>query len=139
MAGLKENLSTWKSAPESKGLRANLMKTKVLVCKIGQINVKPSRKKNPCSICVRKTMANAVICKSGGKWIHATCAKSKKVTNRLAIDLKCMKCKGCHKNVEDQEEKLHDDVETVTDYSYLGDGINSGGCEAAVTSKTRLG
>ena len=60
------------------------------------------------------------------------------VTNRLAIDAKCRKCKGYHKNVEDQKEKLHDDVETVIDFSYLGDRINSvGGCEVAVTSRTR--
>ena len=50
------------------------------------------------------------------------------------------KCKGCHDNVEDQEEKLHDDVETVTHFSYLGDGINSvDGCEATATIRTRLG
>ena len=61
------------------------------------------------------------------------------VTNRLAIDLKCRKCKGYHKN-EDQKEKLHDEVETVTEFSYLGDRINSGGgCEAAITSRTRIG
>ena len=37
-------------------------------------------------------------------------------------------------------EKLHDDVETVTDFSYLGDRIYSGGgCEVAVTSRTRIG
>ena len=31
-------------------------------------------------------------------------------------------------------------METVRDFSYLGDRINSGGgCEAAVTSRTRLG
>ena len=31
-------------------------------------------------------------------------------------------------------------METVTDYSFLGDRINSrGGCEAAVTSRTRIG
>ena len=42
--------------------------------------------------------------------------KIKRVTTTNAIDLRCRKCKGCHKNVEDQEERLHDDVETVTDY-----------------------
>ena len=46
------------------------------------------------------------------------------LTNRLAVDFKCRKFKGCPENVEDQEEKLHDDVETVTDFSYLGDRIN---------------
>ena len=35
------------------------------------------------------------------------------VTNRLAIDFECWKCCGYHENVEDQNEKLHDDVETV--------------------------
>ena len=43
------------------------------------------------------------------------------------MDLKCRKCKGCQKNIEDQKEKLYDDVEVVTDFSYLGDTINSGG------------
>ena len=62
------------------------------------------------------------------------------VTNRHAIGLKCRKRKGYHKNVEDQKEKLHDDMEIVTKFSYLGDRINSGGgCGAAVTSQTRLG
>ena len=44
------------------------------------------------------------------------------------------------KTVEDQKEKLQDDVEKLIDFSYLGDRINSGGgCEATVTSRTRLG
>ena len=72
-------------------------------------------------------MLNAVLCKSCGNWIHGRCAKIKRVTNRHAIDIKCWKCKGYHENVEDQKEKLHDDVETVTELSYLGDRINSGG------------
>ena len=41
-------------------------------------------------------------------------------------------------NVEDQEEKLHDDVETAIYFFYLGDRINcGGGCEAAVTCRSR--
>ena len=37
-------------------------------------------------------------------------------------------------------EKLHDDVESVTDFSHPGDGIYSeGGCGAAVPFITRLG
>ena len=129
----------WKSALESKGLKVNLVKTKVMVSKIGQISMKPSSKKYPCGICGRKTMANAVLCKSCGNWMHGRCAKIKRVTDTLAIDFKCWKFKECRKN-GDHEEKLHEDVETVTDFSYLGDRINSGGgCEAAVTSRTRFG
>ena len=60
--------------------------------------------------------------------------------NRLAIDFKCRKCKGHHENAEDLEEKLNDYVETVTDFTYLGNRINSGGgCVAAVASRNKLG
>ena len=45
-----------------------------------------------------------------------------------------------HENVVDQEEKSHDAGETVTEFSYLCDRINSGGgCEAAATSRARIG
>ena len=85
-------------------------------------------------------MFSGAICKSCGNWIHGRCAKIKRVTNRLAVDFKFRKCKGYHKNVEDQKEKLHDYVETETEFSYLVDRINSGGgCGAAVTSRTRIG
>ena len=37
-----------------------------------------------------------------------------------------------------QEEKLCDEVETVTEFTYLGDRVSAGGgCEAAVTARTR--
>ena len=72
--------------------------------------------------------------------MHGRCAKNRRVTNRREIDSRCSKCKGCHENLEDKDEKLHDYVETVSDISCLGDGIYSrGGCDAAVTSRTRLG
>ena len=97
----QETFYGWKSAVESKGLKVNMMKTKVMVSKIGQVTVKPSRKKDPCGICGRKTIANTVLCKSRGSWIHERCAKIKRVTNRLAIDIRCRKCKGYHINIED--------------------------------------
>ena len=40
----------------------------------------------------------------------------------------------------EQEEKLCDDVETVREFTYLGDSVTAGGgCEAAVTACTRCG
>ena len=103
---------------ESKSLKVNMMKTKVMVSKIVQVTVKPSSKKDLCGI---KTMLNAVLYKSCGNLIHRRCAKIKMVTNRLAIDLKCRKCKGYHENIVDLKEKLHDDVETVTESTYQDD------------------
>ena len=73
----------------------NLVKTKVMVSKIGQISIEPSSRKYPCSICGRKIMENAVLCKSCGNWIQGSYAKINRVTNILAIDLEHMKCKGC--------------------------------------------
>ena len=40
----------------------------------------------------------------------------------------------------DQEQTLCDDVETVREFTCLGDKVSaSGGCEAAVTARTRCG
>ena len=40
----------------------------------------------------------------------------------------------------EQKEKLCDEVETVREFTYLGDMMSaSGGCEAAVTARTRCG
>ena len=40
----------------------------------------------------------------------------------------------------EQEEKLCDEVVTVKEFTYLGDRVSvDGGCEAAVTSRTRCG
>ena len=46
----------WKSAHDSKGLKVNLVKTRVMVSKIGQINIKPLSKTDRCRTCGRKTM-----------------------------------------------------------------------------------
>ena len=40
----------------------------------------------------------------------------------------------------EQEEKLCDEVETVSKFTYPGDKVSAGGgCEAAVTARTRCG
>ena len=40
----------------------------------------------------------------------------------------------------DQEEKSCDEVETVQEFTYLGDRLGArGGCEAAMTARTRCG
>ena len=40
----------------------------------------------------------------------------------------------------EKEEKLRDEVETAMEFTYLGDRVSTGGgCEAAVTARTRCG
>ena len=77
MAELQEKFYGWGSALQSKGLKVNLMKTKVMVSIFGQVTVKPSSMKDLCDLCGRKTMANAILCKSCGNWIHGRCKKIK--------------------------------------------------------------
>ena len=51
----------------------------------------------------------------------------------MAKDFSCEKCVGIVKNLKGPDEILHDGVEIVTKFSYLGDRLNAtGGCETAV-------
>ena len=65
---------------------------------------------------------------------------AKNVTCRFPMYLRCSKFKGYLWNVEDQIGKIYDDVETVTEISYLVDRMNVGRrCETFVTARTGLG
>ena len=105
-------------------------------------NVVEVRRKsdNPCGVCGRRVMANSVLCTKCGSWVHGKCAKIKRVIARLAMHFVCSKCKGIMEGTVDSFEKLCDEVETVNGFCYLGDRLNaSGGCEAAVTARVRIG
>ena len=69
-----------------------------------------------------------------------TDAQKKRVTAKLAMHFACSKCKGVMEGTVDSIEKLCDEVETVNGFCYLGNRLNaSGGCEAAVTARVRIG
>ena len=52
----------------------------------------------------------------------------------------CSKCKGIMEGTVDSVEKLCDEVETMNGLCHSEDRLNSsGGCEAAVTAKVRIG
>ena len=52
----------------------------------------------------------------------------------------CKKCRSVAKNFKRTDEILCDGVETANKFSYLGDRLNAtGGCETAVTARTRTG
>ena len=95
---------------------------------------------DPCGVCGRRVMANSVLCTKCGNWVHGRCAKIKRVTARLAMHFDYSKCKGIMEGTMNSIEKLCDEVETVNGFCYLGDRLNaSGGCEAAVTARVRIG
>ena len=56
------------------------------------------------------------------------------------LDVTCRKCEGNIGKAVEQEEKLCHEVETVREFTYLGDRVSAGGgCEAAVTAIKRCG
>ena len=137
MEGLREKFWKWKGAFESKGLKVNLGKTKVVVS--GAEEAATVSKVDSCGICKKRVMANSVLCEKCGKWIHGRCAKMKRVTQSLARDFVCAGCKKGGGQIE-VKEQLCDEVETVEEFCYLGDRFSaSGGCEAAVTARARCG
>ena len=83
---------------DSKGLKVNLQKTKVVVSGAqGEVSVS---KVDPCGIC--------------GKWIHGRCVKVKRVTLRLGRDFVCGRCKKqVNDGLVEPVEELCEEVETV--------------------------
>ena len=91
MEGLREKFWKWKEAFESKGLKVNLGKTKVVVS--GAKDEMTVSKIDPYGICGKRVMANSVLSVKCGKWIHGRCVRVKRVTPRLGRDFECGRCK----------------------------------------------
>ena len=123
---------------ESKGLKVNLEKTKVIGY-VSEGELIRSRI-DLCGICGKRVTVNSVLRTKCDQWIHGRCSKLKKVTPRTGRFFVCTKCdKATNGAGEAQQEVMCDEVETVKKFSYLGDRLNAnGGCEAAVTARTRL-
>lgn len=134
MEKLKEKFHKWKGKFESKGLKVNLGKTKVMIS--GTEGGIVRSRIDPCSICGRRVMTNSVLCTCCGKWVHGRCAKVKRVTAGLAQNFVCARCLANENTETELVEELCDDVETVGGFRYLGDRLSAGGgCETAVTAR----
>ena len=125
MEDLKERFWNWKDALESKGLKVNTRKTKVMVS--GSEGELFKSKIDPCGVCGRIVTANSVLCTKCGKSVHGRCAKIKKVTARLAMHFVFSKCRGIMEGKVDSIEKLCDDVDKENGFRYLGGRLNSSG------------
>ena len=129
MEELRENFDEWREAFESKGMRVNLGKTKLMVS--GMEEEAFDSKIDPCGVCGTQVMSNSVLCTACGKWVHARCTDRKKVAVYVNKNFICKKCRSVVKNFkEPADEKLCDGVETVSKFTYLGDRLNAtGGCK----------
>ena len=76
-----------KEAFESKRLKVNLKKTKVMVSGLKEELLRS--KVDPRAKGVR---INSVLCTKCGKWVHDRCGKMKRVTSALAKGFICKQC-----------------------------------------------
>ena len=65
--------------------------------------------------------------------------QSKKGESTFFRNIRRSKCEGNIGELVEEELKVCDEVETVREFTYLGDRVSAGGgCKAAVTAGTRI-
>ena len=137
---LLEKLHLWKSGMETKGLRVNMGKTKVLVSG-PELGVLKKSGKNPCSVCLTGTGSNSISCKSCKQWVHKRCSGiSGRLTDDSPLDFKCKRCCGEARPIDGRPMSGVDvggeALEVVASFCYLGDNLSAGGgCELATITR----
>ena len=98
MEVLEAQFIRWKAAFERKGLKVNLGKTKIMDSG-GGTGVAVLAKIDPCGVCGKRAKVNCVRCKTCKKWVHAWCARVKKVSCEINGNFECRVCnvlnEGC--------------------------------------------
>ena len=117
---------------------SNLEKTKMMVngsiTKDGLSKIKV----NICGVCSLRVMAKSVLCVWCGEWNYGRCAIVKMVTSMFQGNITSKKCEGNIGEAVEQEERSCYEVETMRKFTYLGVSVRAcGGCEAAVSARTR--
>ena len=65
---------------------------------------------------------------------------NKKGNPKVIKNFTCAKCEGNIGEAVEQDVKLCNEVEIVSEFTYLGDRVSAfGGCETAVTTRIRCG
>ena len=70
---LENRYTQWKNGMESKGLRVNLQKTKVLISDANRGPIFPTGK-YPCGVCRKGVGRNSILCTKCKKWVHKKCS-----------------------------------------------------------------
>ena len=135
-----EQFNRWKRAMESKGLKVNLSKTKILVSG-KECQAVVTSGEYPCGVCGRGVGANSVLCTECGKWVHKRCSGLQSVT--LARDYVCPTCTRRRQGNPTQTDDsivlgpaVGEVVEEVESFCYLGSIVDrEGGVERAIRAR----
>ena len=137
---LLERFDIWKTNMESKGLRVNTGKTKILRSAHNAPKpINPSA--YPCGVCGKGVGSNSIKCSFCGLWVHKRCTGIKGALR--PHDFKCKKCKGENATPTTPAELAPvviegETIEVVKSFCYLGDFIGErGGCFDATTARIR--
>ena len=117
MEELQIKFDRWKNAIESKGMKVNMGKTKVMVS--GTEGEKEVSKVDPCGVCDKRVKANSILCVGCGKWVHKRCSGVKGALKKMEG---VFQCKRCVRGVlaVDEEISMDDGIERVDSFVYLG-------------------
>ena len=99
--GCRNKFLNWKEALESKGLKVNLGKTKLMVS--GGITKNGMSKSKVDSL---RAKAKSAWCVQCGKLIYGRCAGVKRMTPKISRNFTCEKCEENIAKTVEQEEKL---------------------------------
>src|SRR6266516_668899 len=125
---LERRLEVWMARLKGKGLRVNIGKTKVMICKVGVGQVENSGK-FPCGICRKGVGVNSIRCTSCRMWIHKRCSGVRGRLERVEGFMCRNCCGGGGKAVEETKQFVlgtSDKLEVVEKICYLGDVIGKG-------------
>ena len=130
----------WKNGLESKGLKVNMDKTKVMISG-KDMGLVERNGKWPCALCSKGVGSNSIKCCSCKEWVHKRCSG---IRGRLQniVGFKCAVCLGDRIIPErpDRVEVGGMSLECVNKFCYLGDVIGAGGgAEASAVARVRSG
>ena len=138
---LMKRLNEWKDNVESKGMRVNMNKTKVMISGERQM-VWQKGVRWPCGVCSKGVDSNSIQCSSCQKWVHKKCSGIKGSMLKVA---KSFICRGCLNPVTSAGHTTVDigasaKLELVDKFCYLGDMLSvDGDADAAVEVRIRVG
>ena len=139
---LENKYTAWKHGMESKGLRVNTGKTKVMKSQRG-IKTQNKSGNHPCGVCLQGVSSNSILCPSCKCWVHKRCSGVKGPLSKV-VGFICSKCRN-GPSVQDQQTPTHitmagDNLEVTKRFCYLGDMLDAGGgSQSSAITRTQCG
>ncbi|KAI8496011.1 hypothetical protein Bbelb_264270 [Branchiostoma belcheri] len=131
-------LKAWKLNMESKGLRVNMKKTKIMISGQG-LNILRDTGSFPCAVCRSGVGVNSILCTECVFWVHKKCCGIRGSLSAVR-NYVCPRCRGEARPLDARPVTQVTVDEVVLDvepsFCYLGDMLCAGGgCELAATTR----